>query len=131
MSPVRPSVTVVGSRFDAAGYRLRDFLTRTAQPHTWVEAGTPESERILESLGLVEPPLPVVIDGERTFVEATVEALAAAWTSQALPSARTTTSRSSAPGRPGSGRPSMPRRMGSQRLCSSGTCQAGKPRTRR
>src|SRR6188472_468129 len=85
MSPVRPSVTVVGRRFDAAGYRLRDFLTRTAQPHTWVEAGTPESERILESLRLVEPLLPVVVDGEQIFVEATVEALAAAWTSHALP----------------------------------------------
>jgi thioredoxin reductase (NADPH) len=85
MSPVRPSVTVVGRRFDAAGYRLRDFLTRTAQPHTWVEAGTPESARILESLRLVEPLLPVVVDGEQIFVEATVEALAAAWTSHALP----------------------------------------------
>ena len=85
MSPVRPNVTVVGRRFDAAGYRLRDFLTRTAQPHTWVEDGTPESERLLASLGLVEPLLPVVVDGEQVFVGGTVEALAAAWTSHVLP----------------------------------------------
>src|ERR1051325_8911540 len=39
MSPVRPTVQVVGRRMDAEHYRLRDFLTRTAQPYEWQEAG--------------------------------------------------------------------------------------------
>jgi hypothetical protein len=39
MSPVRPAVRVIGRRFEVADHRLRDFLTRAAQPHEWIEAG--------------------------------------------------------------------------------------------
>ncbi|HMI28715.1 MAG TPA: NAD(P)/FAD-dependent oxidoreductase [Gaiellaceae bacterium] len=79
MSPVRPAVQVVGRRMDAEHYRLRDFLTRTAQPYEWHEAGSAEADVLLGNLGLVDAPLPVLVDGDRTFTAATVEAIAAAW----------------------------------------------------
>ena len=64
---------------DAEHYRLRDFLTRTAQPYEWHEAGSAEADLLLESLGLVDTTLPVLVDGDRSFTGATVETVAAAW----------------------------------------------------
>ena len=86
MSPVRPTVQVVGRRLEAEDHRLRDFLTRIAQPHEWFEAGSPEAVRLLDRLGVADALLPVVVDGERTFAGATVELLAAAWSQRASPS---------------------------------------------
>src|SRR2546423_13974966 len=79
MSPVRPSVQVVGRRMDAQHYRLRDFLTRTAQPYDWYEAGTPDADRLLEQLGLVDAPLPVLVDRDQKFTSASVESIVTAW----------------------------------------------------
>src|SRR2546427_6896037 len=79
MSPVRPTVQVVGRRMDAEHYRLRDFLTRTAQPYEWHEADSAEADLLLEGVGLVDPALPVLVDGDRTFTGATVETIVAAW----------------------------------------------------
>jgi thioredoxin reductase (NADPH) len=71
---------VVGRRLVAEDYRVRDFLTRIAQPYDWVEAGSAEADRLLGGLGLVDAPLPVVVEGDRTYhTGATVEVLAAAW----------------------------------------------------
>jgi thioredoxin reductase (NADPH) len=65
---------------DAEHYRLRDFLTRIAQPYEWHEAGSAEADLLLESLGLVDPTLPVLVEADRTFVEgATVESVVTAW----------------------------------------------------
>ncbi|MET0562230.1 MAG: NAD(P)/FAD-dependent oxidoreductase [Gaiellaceae bacterium] len=79
MSPVRPAVQVVGHRMDAEHYRLRDFLTRTAQPYDWYEAGTPDADRLLEQLGLVDATLPVLVDGDQKFTSASVESIMTAW----------------------------------------------------
>src|SRR5881392_2268742 len=79
MSPVRPTVQVVGRRMDADHYRLRDFLTRTAQPYDWHEIGSADADVLLERRGLVDAPLPVLVDGDRVFAGATVELVAAAW----------------------------------------------------
>ena len=79
MSPVRPKVEVVGRRLDAEHYRLRDFLTRIAQPYEWHEAGSAEADSLLERLGLADAALPVVVDGEMNLTAATVESLAVAW----------------------------------------------------
>jgi hypothetical protein len=84
-------VQVVGRRLDAEHYRLRDFLTRTAQPYQWHEAGSPEADVLLERAGLVDAPLPVVVDGDRTFPGATVATIAAAWGGLQPPSGLTTT----------------------------------------
>jgi thioredoxin reductase (NADPH) len=79
VSPVHPTVQVVGRRMDPEHYRLRDFLTRTAQPYEWHEAGSAEADLLLERLGLVDAILPVLVDGNQTFTGATVETVAAAW----------------------------------------------------
>jgi thioredoxin reductase (NADPH) len=64
---------------DAEHYRLRDFLTRTAQPYDWYEAGTPDADRLLEQLGLVDAALPVLVDGDQKFASASVESIMTAW----------------------------------------------------
>lgn len=64
---------------DAEHYRLRDFLTRTAQPYEWHEAGSVEADQILDRLGLVEATLPVIVDGDKSLEGATVESLMEAW----------------------------------------------------
>ena len=76
---------VVGRRLEAEDHRLRDFLTRVAQPYEWLEAGSEEAMRLLSSVGLVDAALPVVVDGERAHTGVTVEGLAAAWNLGAPP----------------------------------------------
>src|SRR5512134_849 len=85
MSPVRPDVRVVGRSLDPEHHRLRDLLTRAAQPHEWLEAGSPEALALLEEHGLADPALPVVLDGRDVHVAATFEALAEQWGNVYLP----------------------------------------------
>jgi len=77
--PPRPTLQVVGRWADADHYRLRDFLTRVAQPYEWLEAGSAQADRLLAERGLADAGLPVVIDGDEAHTAATVEALARAW----------------------------------------------------
>jgi thioredoxin reductase (NADPH) len=79
MSPPRPEVTVIGRRLDPDAHRLRDFLTRGAQPFSWIEAGTPAADELLSPRGLNEDRLPVLIDGDDVFAPASVEQIAEAW----------------------------------------------------
>ena len=72
--PPRPPVKVVGRRLEPEHYRLRDFLTRAAQPHVFYEAGTPEAEAILAEAGAAGAELPVVVEEDHTaHPAATVE----------------------------------------------------------
>jgi thioredoxin reductase (NADPH) len=80
MSPVRPRVRVVGRRMEAEDYRVRDFLTRTAQPYDWLEAGSVEANALLERSGVGNAELPVLIEEDGTVHSgATVETVARAW----------------------------------------------------
>jgi thioredoxin reductase (NADPH) len=80
VSPVRPRITVVGHRLDAEHHRLRDFLSRTAQPFRWVDAGTPGGDQMLARYCAPFAELPVVIESAgQVIVAATVERLAEAW----------------------------------------------------
>jgi thioredoxin reductase (NADPH) len=80
MSPVRPTVTIVGRRLDPEHYRLRDLLTRIAQPYEWLEAGSPEAIALFERVGLDDPPLPVVVESDGSVLTGvTIESLLAAW----------------------------------------------------
>jgi thioredoxin reductase (NADPH) len=63
---------------DPEHYRLRDFLTRAAQPYEWHEVGSTDADTLFERAGLVDPALPVVVDDDRTYQGATVESLATA-----------------------------------------------------
>jgi thioredoxin reductase (NADPH) len=85
MSPPRPAVQVVGHRLGAEDHRLRDFLTRIAQPFEWFEVGTPAAEELLADHGAGDDQLPVLIDSERVIAPATVEAVADAWGARAPP----------------------------------------------
>jgi thioredoxin reductase (NADPH) len=72
-------VQVIGRRLDPEDHRLRDFLTRAAQPYEFYESGSAEADELLARHGIVEPRLPVVVDGDRLFDNATVEVLVEAW----------------------------------------------------
>jgi thioredoxin reductase (NADPH) len=86
MSPVRPTVVVVGHRLNPEHYRVRDFLTRAAQPYEWYEADSVEAERVLRRHGAFAESLPVVIDGDLVIAKATAADLAHAWSISTLPS---------------------------------------------
>jgi thioredoxin reductase (NADPH) len=79
MSPVRPTVTVVGRGLERGDHEVRDFLTRTAQPYEFVEHGSPEADRLLAERGLDPSDLPVVIDEDLVHARATPALLAEAW----------------------------------------------------
>ena len=83
--PPRPTLKIVGRRLDPEDYRLRDFLTRTAQPHDFYEAGTSQADAVLAEAGANGAMLPVVVDGDTVHAGATVEGLASAWSIHAHP----------------------------------------------
>jgi len=86
VSPARPEVTVVGLQPDPEHHRLRDFLTRGAQPYRWLDAGTPEADALLAERGAGGAALPVLLDGEVLIAGATVERVALQWGVGAPPS---------------------------------------------
>jgi len=77
---------IVGRRLDPGDYRLRDFLTRAAQPHEFYEAGSTQADAVLAEAGAAAAALPVVVDGDVVHEGASVEALAEAWSVFARPS---------------------------------------------
>jgi thioredoxin reductase (NADPH) len=77
---------VVGRRLEPEDHRLRDFLTRIAQPHDFYEAGSPAADAVLAEAGAADAELPVVIDEGTIHAHATVESLADAWRVHAVPS---------------------------------------------
>lgn len=79
MSPVRPSVQVVGRALDPEHHRLRDLLTRSAQPYEFFEAGSTGADHMLAMRGAQEAELPVLIDGDELHAGVTVETLAEFW----------------------------------------------------
>jgi thioredoxin reductase (NADPH) len=83
--PPRPTVKVVGRRLDSDDYRLRDFLTRAAQPHEFYEAGSAQADEVLAKAGARGAALPVVVDGDTVHARATVERLAEEWAVFARP----------------------------------------------
>jgi thioredoxin reductase (NADPH) len=87
MSPVRASVQVVGRRMEPEDHRLRDFLTRIAQPHDWYDAGSTAAGELLARAGLSEPSLPVVIADDVAMTGASVERLAELWRHTTAPKA--------------------------------------------
>lgn len=70
---------MVGRRLEPEHHRLRDFLTRAAQPHEFYEAGSPQAEAVLAKAGAQDAELPVVVDGDRVYAGIDVQSLAEAW----------------------------------------------------
>src|SRR5215211_9215132 len=85
LMPPRPTVKVVGRRLEPEDYRLRDFLTRAAQPHEFYEAGTARADTLLAGAGATAASLPVVLDGDTVHAGASPESLAEAWSVFARP----------------------------------------------
>jgi thioredoxin reductase (NADPH) len=85
LSPIRPHVVVIGRRLGPEDQRLRDFLTRIAQPFEWLEAGSQEAGDMLRRRGAPDAELPVVVDDGTLVAGATVERLAEAWQVTAAP----------------------------------------------
>jgi len=79
-------VQVVGRRLEPEHYRLRDFLTRAAQPHDFYEADSPQAEAVLARAGARGAELPVVVDGDSVYAGTSPERLAEAWNVYARPS---------------------------------------------
>jgi thioredoxin reductase (NADPH) len=86
LSPVRPTVQIVGTRLDPEAHRVRDFLTRIAQPHELLEAGSPQAAALLAARGASSVATPALIDGDRVLAGVTVASLAEAWRLSAPPS---------------------------------------------
>lgn len=83
---VRPTVHLIGTRFDPDAHRIRDFLTRIAQPHELVEVGSPEAEALLAARGASGVAMPALVDGDRVFGGVTAASLAAEWRMSEPPS---------------------------------------------
>lgn len=79
MGGKRPTLLVVGRRLDPGDHELRDSLTRAAQPYEFYEAESAQGRALLERHGVTEEELPVVVDGERTYQNATIVTLAESW----------------------------------------------------
>ncbi len=80
MSPVRPEVTVVGRRLEPGDHALRDFLARTAQPFSWLDADGDAAAEALAAAGATGARLPVLIEADGTVHEAaSVRTVAEAW----------------------------------------------------
>jgi thioredoxin reductase (NADPH) len=75
----RPTLVVVGRRLDPADHELRDSLTRAAQPYEFHESSSAEGRALLERHGVGEEGLPMVVDGENVYENATIVSLAEAW----------------------------------------------------
>ena len=86
MSPPRPNVHVVGRRLDPEHHRLRDMLTRAAQPFEWHEAGSPEADELLARHGARGAALPVLVDDDGAHAGVTVERLSDIWNFRTPPS---------------------------------------------
>ena len=69
---------VVGHRWSARSYEVRDFLARNSVSYRWLNADEPEGRRLLEAAGLDEASIPLVVtpDGD-SLVDPGVEELAA------------------------------------------------------
>ena len=59
-------VKVVGHRWNAESYRIRDFLARNLVPYRWFSADEPEGRRLLDAAGAGPEAIPLVVtpDGQ-------------------------------------------------------------------
>jgi len=59
-------IRVIGHRWSARSYEVRDFLARNLVPFRWYLAGAPEAQRLLSAAGVDDDRLPVVVTGDGT-----------------------------------------------------------------
>jgi thioredoxin reductase (NADPH) len=61
---------VVGHRWSAGSYQVRDFLARNAVPYRYYSVEEPEGQRLLDAAGATEDDVPVVITAEGAVLKA-------------------------------------------------------------
>jgi thioredoxin reductase (NADPH) len=61
---------------DADHYRVRDFLTRIAQPYEWHEVGTSDADELLAPRGLDESDVLVLVTEDETHTHVTLDKIA-------------------------------------------------------
>src|SRR5215211_5528480 len=79
-TPARPvtDVRLVGHRWSARSFALRDFLARNMVPYRWYLADEPEGARLLEAAGVDQSDVPVIVTTEgEALVRPTESELAA------------------------------------------------------
>jgi thioredoxin reductase (NADPH) len=72
-------VKVVGHRWSAASYKVRDFLARNLVPYRWFAADEPEGRRLLDAAGRGPEAVPLVVttDGRALAAPTAAEVAAA------------------------------------------------------
>jgi len=78
-SPEVRETKVVGHRWSAPSFAVRDFLARNAVPYRWVVVDEPEGRRLLQAAGADGSRLPLVVtpEGEALVAPGTAEVAAA------------------------------------------------------
>ena len=59
-------IKVVGHRWSAPSYKVRDFLARNAVPYRWYSVDEPEGRRLLDAAGARPDEIPVVVTPDGT-----------------------------------------------------------------
>ena len=59
-----PETKIVGHRWNARSYEVRDFLARNQLPYKWYFADQPDGERLLAAAGVDASILPVIVTEE-------------------------------------------------------------------
>jgi thioredoxin reductase (NADPH) len=86
-SNLRDDITLICERSNPEHFRLRELLTRAAQPHDWFEPGSPQARELLKD----HPEhleLPILIDGDVVMPGVTVESLVRDWKLDTPPAKR-------------------------------------------
>jgi thioredoxin reductase (NADPH) len=65
---------VVGHRWSAPSFKVRDFLARNLVPYRWLLADEPEGARLLAAAGCTAADVPLVVTGEGKSLVAPTEA---------------------------------------------------------
>ncbi|WP_431962969.1 FAD-dependent oxidoreductase [Actinacidiphila sp. bgisy160] len=76
--PTASQTRVVGHRWSAPSFKVRDFLTRNLVPYRWLPAEEPEAEQLLTAAGLTSADVPLVVTDDGTALVRPTEAELAA-----------------------------------------------------
>ncbi|MCX4821061.1 FAD-dependent oxidoreductase [Streptomyces sp. NBC_01142] len=69
-----PETRVVGHRWSAPSFSVREFLARNLVPYRWIAADEPEGAQLLEAAGLTAADVPLVVTAEGKVLHAPSEA---------------------------------------------------------
>ncbi|WP_431728011.1 FAD-dependent oxidoreductase [Verrucosispora sp. TAA-831] len=67
-------IRVVGHRWSAESFAIRDFLARNLVPYRWLLVDDPEGARLLAAAGVTEADVPLVVTGDGKTLVAPAEA---------------------------------------------------------